>query len=354
VPRSAVVVYQMHAGGSFDARLDARIAGEAAAIAKSLQRPVQLMWSRWEESLASYPRTPVSAQLSAAIGPDKRQLLGWRTRMALPATAIEAGARLLGEQSAAEALGTAKGRADPLACEGALPLYAIPERAVDHVPVAMPLPTARYRGNAHGYGAFFTECFIDECAHFGGAEPLSYRIGMLAGQPRLAACLVGAARLAMWGGGADASGQGIACHRMDLAAPEGPRSGFIAVVATARQDAGAVRVDQLSAFVDIGRIVNIDVARQQVEGGLIFALAQAIGGSTAYAAGLPLSGRLAQLGLPLLADCPKVDIAFAESNEQPFDPGELATTPVAPAIANALFSATGLRFRRLPLLSEGL
>lgn len=87
---------------------------------------------------------------------------------------------------------------------------------------------------------------------------------------------------------------------------------------------------------------------------MIFALAQAIGGSTAYAAGLPQAGRLSQLGLPLLADCPKVDIAFAESNEQPFDPGELATTAVAPAIANALFSATGLRFRRLPLLSEGL
>ncbi|MEI6640463.1 MAG: molybdopterin cofactor-binding domain-containing protein [Novosphingobium sp.] len=354
VPRGNVVVYPMHAGGSFDARLDARIAVEAVMIAKALGRPVQLLWSRWEESLAGFPRTPVSALLSASLGPDKRQLLGWRTRLALPATAIEAGARLLDGLDALDALAAAKGRADPLACEGAMPLYAIPERAVDHVPTPLPLPTARYRGNAHAYGAFLTECFVDECAHFGGSEPLSYRIGMLAGQPRLAACLVGAARLAMWGGGADASGQGIACHRMDLAAPEGLRSGFIAVVATARQEEGAVRVDQLTAWLDIGRIVNVDVARQQVEGGLIFALAQAIGGSTGYAAGLPLAGRLAQLGLPLLADCPKVDIAFAESDEQPFDPGELATTAVAPAIANALFSATGLRFRRLPLLSEGL
>lgn len=352
--RRNVIVYPMHAGGSFDARLDARIAVEAVEIAKALGRPVQLMWSRWEEALAGYPRTPVSALLSAAIGPDKRQLLGWRTRMALPATAIEAGARLLDDKDAVDAQAAAKGRADKLACEGAMPLYGVPERAVDHVPVSLPLPTARFRGNAHGYGAFFTESFVDECAHFGGAEPLSYRIGMLSGQPRLAACLVGAARMAMWGGGADASGQGIACHRMDLAAPEGLRSGFIAVVATARQEEGAIRVDQLSAWLDIGRIVNVDVARQQVEGGMLFALAQAIGGSTGYAAGLPTAGRLSQLGLPLLADCPKVDIAFAESDEQPFDPGEIATTPVAPAIANALFSATGLRFRRLPLLSEGL
>lgn len=352
--RRKVVVYAMHAGGSFDARLDARIAVEAVLIAKALGRPVQLMWSRWEESLACYPRTPLSALLSASIGPDKRQLLGWRARLALPATAIEAGARLLDGMDAPDAQAAAKDRADPLACEGAMPLYAIPERAVDHVPVSLPLPTARYRGNAHAYSAFITESFIDECAHFGRAEPLSYRIGMLSGQPRLAACLVGAARMAMWGGGADASGQGIACHRMDLAAPQGTRSGFIAVVATARQEEGAIRVDQLSAWVDIGRIVNVDIARQQVEGGMLFALALAIGGSTGYAAGLPTAGRLAQLGLPLLADCPKVDIAFAESDEHPFDPGELATTAVAPAIANALFSATGLRFRRLPLLSEGL
>ena len=354
VRRRDVVVYPMHAGGSFDARLDVRIAGEAAALAKVTGRPVQVMWSRWQETLSGYPRTPVAAVVSAAFGPGKQQLLGWRTRMALPATALEAGGRLLGELSAADALASARGKSDALACDGAFPLYAIPERAVEHVPAALALPTARYRGNAHGYSAFITESFIDECAHFAGREPMSFRVGMLGGQPRLAACLTGAARLAMWGGGADASGQGIACHRMDLNAPEGLRSGFIAVVATARQEAGAVRVEQLTAYVDIGRIVNVDVARQQVEGGLVFGLAQAVGGSTGYRAGLPTAGRLAQLGLPLLADCPKIDIAFAESNEQPFDPGEIAAVAVAPAIANALFSATGLRFRRLPLLSEGL
>lgn len=350
-----VIVYALHAGGSFDARLDARIAGEVAAIAaalaaKDIHRPVQLTWSRWQESLAGFPRTPVAAFLSAATGADKTRVLGWRTRMALPATAIEAGARLLDGKSTADALAAAKGCADPLACEGALPLYAIPEKAVDHAPAPLGLPTGRQRGNAHGYAAFFTESFVDELAHRAGAEPLSFRIGMLGGQPRLVACLTGVAQLAMWGGGVDASGQGIACHRIDL----GTRSGFIAVVATARQENGAVRVERLSAFADIGRIVNVDIARQQIEGGLVFGLAQAIGGSTAYAAGRPVSGRLSQLGLPLLADCPKVDVAFASSTADPFDPGELGMVAVAPAIANALFSATGLRFRRLPLLSEGL
>ena len=131
------------------------------------------------------------------------------------------------------------------------------------------------------------------------------------------------------------------------------RKGLIAVVATARSEAGVVRVDRLSAYVDIGRIINMDLARQQIEGGLMFGLAHAVGGASGYAKGRPLAGRLSQLGLPLLADCPKVDIAFADSNEDPFDPGELGMVAVAPAIANALFSATGVRFRRLPLICEG-
>jgi isoquinoline 1-oxidoreductase beta subunit len=178
---------------------------------------------------------------------------------------------------------------------------------------------------------------------------------MLEGEPRLVACLTGVAKLTQWGGGIEASGQGIACHRMDLVGADGTmRSGQIAVVATARSEAGVVRVDRLSAFVDIGRIVNMDIARQQIEGGLMFGLAHAVGGSSGYASGRPLAGRLSQLGLPLLADCPKVDIAFADSNEQPFDPGEIGMVAVAPAVANALFSATGARFRRLPLISEGL
>lgn len=352
--RHDVIVYPMHAGGSFDARLDVRIAAEVATIATTLHKPVQLTYSRWQESLAGVPRTPLSAQLDGALSPDKVQVLGWRARLAMPATARESGARLLDGWGIGDALGL-QGSADPMACEGALPLYRIPAKAVDHVPVALGLPTARFRGQAHGYTAFFIESFIDELAHLANKEPLSFRIAMLEGQPRLVDCLSGVARLAQWDGGVAASGQGIACHRMDLSTGnDGARSGFIAVVATARADAGVVRVERISAYVDIGRIVNMGIARQQIEGGLMFGLAHAVGGSTSYAKGRPLAGRLSQLGLPLLADCPKVDIAFADSKAEPFDPGELGMVAVAPAVANALFSATGARFRRLPLISEGL
>lgn len=352
--RQDVVVYPIHAGGSFDARLDVRLAGEVAAICRVIGKPVQLTYSRWQEALAGIPRTPVSAQLDGALSPDRTRVLGWRARLAVPATAIESGARLLDGWGVAQALDL-QDQVDPMACEGAMPLYRIPEKAVEQVPLALRQPTARFRGQAHGYTAFFTESFVDELAHAAGKEPLSFRVGMLEGEPRLVACLQGAGRLAQWGGGVEASGQGIACHQMELATGGGViAKGLIAVVATARSEAGVVRVDRLSAWVDIGRIVNMDIARQQIEGGLMFGLAHAVGGASGYAQGRPLAGRLAQLGLPLLADCPKVDIAFADSNEDPFDPGELGMVAVAPAIANALFSATGVRFRRLPLISEGL
>ena len=354
VPLADVILYPMHAGGSFDARLDTRIAGEVAVIAKKTGKPVQLMYSRWQDSLSTYPRTPLAAQMSAVVSDDKQTLLGWRTRLAMPATAIEAGQRLLHGKDATEARKAAAGTADPLACAGAMPRYTVPAMAVDHIPVSLGLPTAWYRGNSHGIGAFLTESFVDEVAHFAGREPLAFRMAMLGNEPRLAACLQGVARLATWGGGGEGSGQGIACHRIDLGIDTSTRSGFIAVVATARRDVNGVKVERLSAYADLGRIVNQDIARQQIEGGLVFGMATTLGGSSTYAKGLPLAGHLGELGLTLLADCPAIDVAFADSAEPPFDPGELSVAAVAPAIANALFSATGLRFRRLPLLSEGL
>jgi isoquinoline 1-oxidoreductase beta subunit len=112
-----------------------------------------------------------------------------------------------------------------------------------------------------------------------------------------------------------------------------------------------VRVSKLAAAVDIGRVVNRDLALQQIEGGLVFGLGLALGSATDYERGLPTSGRIASLQLPTLADCPEVAIELIDSDEAPFDPGEIAVAPVAPAVANALYSATGLRLRRLPLLS---
>ncbi|MDD3800245.1 MAG: molybdopterin-dependent oxidoreductase, partial [Novosphingobium sp.] len=340
-----VVLYPMPAGGSFDRRLENDHAIEVALIAREMGRPVQLVWSRWQELLAGRPRTPVAAVLAAKT--DQTGTIGtFRARLALPATAREFGHRLFDGATSWAAIDDAAGEADPMAVEGAAPSYAIPNMAVDHVPVTLPLPTGRMRGNAHGYTAFFVESFIDELARRHGREPLSYRIAMLETDLRLAACLQKVAKLAEWDGGDDQSGQGLACHRIG--------DGCIAVIATATRGEGGARVERLTAVADLGRIVNLDVARQQIEGGLIFGMGLALGSALSYVDGLPQVSRLAGLELPLLADCPEVVVDFLDSDADPVDPGELGVVAVAPAIANALYSATGLRFRRLPLLSEGL
>ncbi len=338
-----VVVYPMAAGGSFDRRLEHEHAVEAAIIAREIGKPVQLRYSRWQEQVTGLPRTPVAAVMAARTAVDG-SIVGWKARLALPSTTQEFGQRLFGGKSAQGASKAAEGAEDRLAMEGAVPPYAIPNLVVEHVPTAIPLPTGRMRGNAHGYTAFFTESFIDELAHKARREPLSFRIAMLGQDLRLAQCLQSVATLANWGGGVDASGQGIACHVIG--------EGRIAVVATARRDESGVRVDKISAVVDIGRIVNLDIARQQIEGGLVFGLGLALGCATDYAEGLPLNGRLGQLNIPTLSDCPEIEVGFIESLADPVDPGELGVAAVAPALANALFSATGLRFRKLPLLSE--
>ncbi len=344
-----VVLYPLPAGGSFDARLEHESAVEAALIAREAGRPVQLTWSRWQEQLAARPRPPVAAVLSARYGP-QGTIDTFRARLALPPAALEFGRRLFDNLTPWAAIDAVEDEADVMALEGLLPPYGIPNVAIDHVPVAIPLASGRLRGNAHGYTCFMIESFIDEIAHRAGQEPLAYRIGMLGGDVRLATCLQRAARIGAWGGGVAGTSQGLACHRIDMA----DRSGRIALVATAAAGEGGVRVEKLAAAVDIGRVVNRDIALQQIEGGLIYGVGLALGSGVEYARGLPVQGRLAALDLPTLADSPAIQVDLIESDAPPFDPGELAVAPVAPAIANALYSATGLRLRRLPLLSGGL
>ena len=346
-----VAIYPVAAGGSFDARLESMHAIEAALIAREVGRPVQLTWPRGEEFKAVPPRTPAAIALSARLDPNTdRQPVAWRAKLAMPATMREFGARLFDDRTVEAAIEAAAGEADPLACEGAVPPYAIPNVVVDHAPVTIDLPTTRMRGNSAAYTGFATECFLDELAEIAGRDPLLYRLSLLGQDARAATVLRAAARLGEWDGGVEGTSQGLALIRMAF----GEARGFIACVAQARLGEGGVRVDRLSAVADIGRIPNLDLARQQIEGGLIFGLSLATGASAVYRDGMPENRRLGALMLPTLGDTPDLRVDFLASEEAPFDPGELGVAVAPPAIANALHAATGLRFRRLPLLSEGL
>lgn len=338
-----VVLYPMAAGGSFDARLECPHAVEAAIIARAVGKPVSLTYTRWQEGVTAIHRPPVAAQVEARVD-DTGRIAAWRLRAAMPSAAREFGARAFDGASRAQAMARHQTHRDPLAMEGFVPPYVIAALAIEQVPVAVGIPTGRLRGNGHALGAFITESFIDEIALALHREPLSYRIAMLEDDARLAACLQRVSALANWNGGHDASGQGIACHRIG--------GGCIAAVVTARRTPQGVTVDRIVAVADIGRIIDVDIARQQIEGGLVYGMGLALGAAPVWNGGLPDTARLAGLNLPVLATCPQVDVDLVQSTGDPADPGEMGVAVAAPAIANALFSASGVRLRRLPLGSE--
>ena len=341
LPEAAVTVHPMLIGGSFGANLEHLAAEQAALLAQRLKRPVQLVWSRAEDLLHDRYRPSAAARMSARLDANG-QVLGWLAKIAAPSTGRALAERLAGGDAALAAARLLAGGGDAYAVAGATPFYAIPHYAIDHHPAAIGVPTGHWRSGARSTSCFFTECFIDELAHVAGTEALSFRIGMLGHEARLARCLSTAASLGGWGGGVAGSGQGIACHSF--------RGSHVAVLAEAHLDESRRPVvDRLVAAVDCGRMVNPDVVQQQIEGGLIFGAAHALGAATGFTAGLADARRLRDLNLPTLGAAPDVLVQLIASDADPGGVGELAVPPVAPAIANALMSATGSRIRALPL-----
>eukprot|EP01136_Pigoraptor_vietnamica_P035025 Opistho-1_new@99712 len=174
----------------------------------------------------------------------------------------------------------------------------------------------------------------------------SFRIAMLGGEPRLARCLSTVTSLGGWQGGLPGSGPGLACHAFG--------GSYIAVMAEASVGGDQrVQVDRLIAAVDCGRVVNPSVVEQQIEGGLIFGMAAALGATTGITANRPDARTFRDLELPRLADCPQIMVELIASDADPGGVSELGVPPVAPAIANALYAATGIRLRQLPLIPGG-
>ncbi|MEK6637394.1 MAG: molybdopterin cofactor-binding domain-containing protein [Pseudomonadota bacterium] len=336
-----VTVHPMLVGGSFGRKYEIEIAAQAAILARKIKRPVQLVWSRAEDMMHDRFRPPAKARLAARLG-TAGQIDGWLCKIAAPDALGEMRARTLGGLSADQAQHDRSGVASKHAVAGATPPYSLTTYAIDHHPANIGVATGKWRSGAHSYTVFFTESFIDELARQSGIEPFSFRMAMLGNNPRLALCLSKAAAKGAWDGGAPGTGQGIACHSM--------LGSHIAVLAEAQMgDDQRVRVTRLVCVADVGRVMNPDIARQQIEGGLLFGMAAAIGNSISIRRGIVGPKRLGKLGLPRLADMPEMSVELIQSNSEPGGIGELAVPPVAPAIANALFSGSGRRFRSLPL-----
>jgi isoquinoline 1-oxidoreductase beta subunit len=331
---SRVTLYPMLVGGGYGRKIEVAAIEQAVVLAAKTGRPVQVVWSRLEETVGDTLRPAARGELTARMA-EGGVVLGWQARIAAAGVSEQLEARL---GSDARLL---RGPAAPAA--GAGPPYTIPAVAVDHLPAETKARIGLWRSGAHGYTAFFTESFVDELARIANIEPLSFRMQMLGENPRLARCLSTAATIGGWDGGQSGSAMGIAAH-----------SAFGSHIATLVEIGieadQRVRVLRAVSAVDCGRIVNPNIVRQQIEGGLLFGIAAATGNAIRFENGMIAQRGFGHFDFPTLARSPEVTVELVESEEPPGGVTELGVPTAAPAIANALHALTGQRLRALPLV----
>ncbi|HEX8643202.1 MAG TPA: molybdopterin cofactor-binding domain-containing protein [Allosphingosinicella sp.] len=329
-----ITIHPVPGGAGYGRRLETDAVEQAAILALKVGRPVQLTWSRVQDIRHDRMRPPALARMTARFG-NSATIAAWQARIVAPAANEELLARLRPGR-----LFAASNGAD---VAGAVPPYAIPALSIEHVPVALGIASGSWRSGAHSYTCFFTECFIDELARRAAIEPLSFRMQLLGANPRLAQVLTQAASLGGWDGGPPGSGIGLACH-----SAYGSHIALLVEIEIGGDQ--RIRVLRAVAAVDCGRVVNPDLVKQQIEGGIVHGIAAATGRPLRIEQGVPVATSLGQLGLTRLADAPEISVEIMPSEEDPGGATELGVPPAGPAIANALASLTGRRLRRLPLV----
>src|SRR3954468_21289390 len=304
----------------------------AIELARTLGRPVQVTLSQAGTQNQDRLAPGALARMTALPGAGGITA-AWQMRVV---TADALGSTLA-------RLGAAKpaGKLGQISLDGSVPPYAIPNVRVEAIEASLPFTAGYMRGSPQREFAFFTESFIDELAHAAGIEPLAFRMSLLGGNGRLARCLQGAARLAQWDGGGLGSTMGIAG-----VSAFGSHVGLVASASIG--DDQKVKVHRLVAAVDCGRVINSSIAAQQIESGLIWALAQATAAQPELVAGMPRAQSLAAIGLPRLGNVPEIRVELIPSSEAPGGLSGLGTTVLAPAVANAIYAGSGKQMRSLP------
>lgn len=343
LPPEEVTVHMTLAGGSFGRRYQWDYAAEAWQVAKEIKHPVQLVWTREDDMQHDFYR-PYNYQRLAAGFDDRGNLSSWSTRIVT--TPISGSNLYTGFTESPETL---QDPATVAALEwyGAdIAPYAIPNFRVDYAPAESVAPRSWWRSVSSSYTPFAKECFIDELAHACGRDPLEFRLALLRnGSPetaRLRAVLELAAKNAVWGKPLPKGrGQGIACR------VGGSCSAQVAEVSV--EDNGAVRVHRVVSAVDCGIAVNPDGVRAMTEGAINFALTAVLSGEITLKDGAVEQSNFHDYQVLRIDQAPEIQVHIVPSTADPSGVGELGAMLVPPAVTNAVFAATGVRVRRLPI-----
>ncbi|MFN0186584.1 MAG: molybdopterin cofactor-binding domain-containing protein [Aquabacterium sp.] len=338
---SAVTVHVTLLGGGFGRRLEVDFIAMAAEVAKAVPgKPVQLTWSREQDMTHDFYRPPCVARYDAALNA-AGAILAWRAQSASPSVVQQ----FLNRQWGLAGVGP-----DKTTAEGAFDNpYEWPHARIGHAIVELPLPMGFWRSVGHSHQAFFKECFLDEVAHAAGADPLAYREALLKQHPRHLAVLQAAARRAGWGQPLPAAPDGAKRARgLALHHSFGSIVAQVAEVSLDPKDK-SIRVHRVVAAVDCGTVVNPDGVRQQMESAVVYGLSAALWGGVTLKQGQVQQSNFHDQPVLRLAQCPVIETEIMASTHPPEGMGEPGTPPIAPAVANALFSLTGQRLRALPL-----
>ncbi len=332
-----VTINTLFAGGSFGRRgnPNSDYVAEAAQIAKASAQhhPIKMVWTREDDTRAGYYRPAFYHELQGGLDADG-QLVAWQQRAV--GQSIMKGTPL-------EPMVMPNG-IDPSSTEGSAEPYAIPNLTLElHTPDDIKVPVQWWRSVGHTHTGFATECFIDELAATAGKDPLEFRRTLLKDDPRYLQVLNLAAEKAHWGSELPKGrGRGIALVKSF--------NTYVAeVVEVSVAENGSFTVDKVIVAVDCGIAVNPDVIYAQMGGGVGYALSAALSGKITLKDGKVEQSNFHDYTLLRMPQMPKVEVHIVASAENPSGVGEPAVPPLAPALANALFAATGKRIRQLPI-----
>jgi isoquinoline 1-oxidoreductase beta subunit len=337
LPLDKVVVHNHLIGGGFGRRLEIDGVTRAVEIAKQVDGPVKVIWTREEDIQHDMYRPYFFDRLSAGLD-GKGMPVAWNHRYA--------GSSVM----ARWAPPFFNNGLDPDTTEGAIDLtYALPNMHVEYLRVEPPgIPTAFWRSVGPSHNVFVVESFMDELAAAAKQDPVAYRRALLDKAPRAKAVLERAAEKAGWGQPLPkAVGRGVSVQFVF-----GTYMAQVAEVEVSK--AGAVRVRRVVCAVDCGTVINPDTVQAQIQGAIIFGITAALYGEITVKDGRVEQTNFDTYQILRMNEAPAIEVHIVQSHEPPGGMGEAGTSAIVPAIANAVFAATGKRLRKLPIDSAAL
>jgi isoquinoline 1-oxidoreductase beta subunit len=331
-----VTIHTTFLGGGFGRRLDADYVVDAVEISKAVKKPVKVTWRR-EDDLKNDFYRPMSVNVvRAKLGADGR-VTAWEQRVASPSIVKRWAPPLF------------KNGVDFSAVDQVAPVYyAFGNSRVVYADFEPGVPVGFMRAPGANWNSFVTESFIDELAHAAGKDPLAFRLALL--DPKKGARIRGvlqlAAQKAGWGHAQTAgASQGLAVCDWG--------GSLAALIAEVSVKGNTITVHRAVIAADCGVVVHPDIVAAQLEGAINYGIAMAMSAKITFTDGKVDQNNFYDYTVLRMNDAPKIETYVVKSTEKPTGIGELGTPPIAPAIGNAIFKATGKRVRRLPF-SDGL